>query len=151
MWATSTGYIVHWKSSTQGTVWEYCTAEHNENQLVKIYTSKLIRAGNYSEEQTRKILDYLITCIGDKARETDGIVRMDITRNNDIVICYNSEELAEALINEGKLIIEVHHPDPVLVPCGPVTTEGLVNHSNYAIQCRNPPIGLPIVSIIEAL
>ena len=41
MCVTTSGYIVHWKTCTHNTAWEYLTNERDEEHFVKIYTSKL--------------------------------------------------------------------------------------------------------------
>ena len=114
--------------------WEFSFASH---------ISKVLRAENYTEEQERKLIDYLITCIGDKVEETDDIWWLEITKQNDIIITYKSIELAQSIVESRIYNITVHYEDPVQVPCGPVTTEGLINYRNYAINCRRPQRTFP--------
>ena len=53
--------------------------------------------------------------------------------------------------DKGTYQITVQHPDPIEVPCGPLTTSGLINHANYRVSCRHLPMGLPITVITEAM
>ena len=98
-----------------------------------------------------KLLDYLITWIGDDATEADGIRSLHITQYDDIVIGYESELKAGTTAEAGHYTIKVRHPDPIHVPWGPLTTSGLVNHRNYRIQIRNPPTNLSAIAISEAI
>ena len=67
------------------------------------------------------------------------------------MIGYKDNIRAQTVAESGIYEIKVHHTDPVHVPCGPLTTSGLINHKNYRLQCRYPPSGLPGAVIIEAL
>ena len=123
----------------------------DEENFVTIYTSKICKTGDCTEPQKRKLLDYLITAIGDNATETEGIEQLHITRQDDIVIGYKDKTKARSTANAGVYEIRVHHPDPVHVPCGPLVTSGLINHKNYRITIRHVPASLSIAAISEAI
>ena len=123
----------------------------DDENFVTIYTSKICRAGDCNEPQRRKLLDYLITAIGDNATESEGIEQLHITNQDDIVIGYKDKTKAATTVNAGVYEIKVQHPDPVHVPCGPLVTSGLINHKNYRITIRHVPANLPITTISEAI
>ena len=101
--------------------------------------------------QRRKLLDYLITQIGDNIEESQGIQQLHITKQDDIVIGYMDKLRAQSVADTGIYQIKVQHPDPVQVPCGPLTTSGLINHNNYRIIIRHPPLNMSPIAISEAI
>ena len=79
-------------------MWEYVNEELEEGNFVKIYTSKVIRANNCDQQQSKRLLDYLITGIGDNEETAEGIRQMHITQQEDIVVGFQDEIRAQTII-----------------------------------------------------
>jgi len=161
MCVTSEGYIVHWKNSTEKTAWDYCTAELDIDNFVKVYTSHYIRKQELTERERRTKLDNYINRIAEhQASKGRRIIEVSITPLWDIVIGFAHSADATFYITKGCMTIAgktdqaegyTSSKEKWTTTCGPLVSEGLINYRNFQIICRNPPPGLPKASIAEYL
>ena len=114
MCVTIPGYLVHPSSTTVKTAWDYCTQELYIEQFVKVYTRNFFNKLSLYKTTQHRLLDYLITRIGDISQEP--IIRVSVTGNLDLIIGYQRTEAVKAMIANIVVPINTHHTQLVYAP-----------------------------------
>jgi hypothetical protein len=69
----------------------------------------------------------------------EGVLQVDVTAQQDLVIGYQNEANAQSYHDKGFLtILFPDHPAPIAIPCAMLTTQGLINPQRYTVKARIP-------------
>ena len=147
MCVTTEGWLVHWSTLDSDTVWDHMCLDLDLENYTTIYSSKFFdKKKDMDEKAKRLILEDIINGLGRKhdLENSDAwdLKMVDVNRNYDLVLGFTSTDTAAVMNTKGKIIIETETQGELIIPCGPLVPQGLINYKRYQVKVMMTP-GIP--------